>query len=1067
MDELMQKSAGNEAMTKRLQTMLVIALQSGTPRAFENAFHFLKSPDENLQNFAAQAIFARLLEYGKQGQFYDRLGSVQSRYASDPELQLFVERFALMQAAGGARLGYDAAKARALLDKSLDIAAAWDKSRGPFLAQAAAAARQAQAQGQKAQVPDLPSLTALEIQMLGEAAAAQGAPQSLKDLAKTEVNRTATLLIQDAESRIPGLHEKLIADGVVLPDTDNGYGGYSEYEGYGYGGYSGVSKHYRELYKLRHLRLLQEDLQAKAAEIQSNAVDAPEFIELMDRAGKVLPAMQEAGKAAGMLDGDTVAEKAADSVNPVLAEGVSKFSGSGFIRGLRAQGLAPDNGATSGEALYNEAYTLEQMRGVRAYLYGLALSGNGFNYDGTPRPLTVEERKYLAGALDSMARLEAQFYNAPPPQDEAVPPALAIGKISARAEKAAGKGAEERALMTELLATLRTPAGAQATVEELNDALETLFKGAPDAADRKVMLRELSAALDGKAAGAPLAAAAQKRLKDQFTKLETQLNEAFPGFNAKAAQAGARSSEYLDYATLKLSHIRRLEGVVNAAELEAKTKGALDDKQKAAVAAARALIPALIEAGPKAGLLPGDTPGERVADAVNPKLYANYLKFYGTMFRLELVNHGLAPNNGESSVDTGYSQSYSKADLQKLLAFLEDFRKSGNGWENETTRRPFTDDEKTVLDAAIETVREQLAHYPGDKTTLRGAALLGLAPLALVLGTWQIFLAMGAVGLAVWLYTRWTGDSDEGVEGPAERKTGPAPDAARRARRVELAAKKLASSVAGGSFRSLFIGAGGSDFAESRPYAGEDRRDMDWKATAKMGEPYAKKYELEKDMPLVLVVDVSGSGAFGTRGEEKRQVIEDVSSVLALAAAQLNLRVGAVLVSDKVEAYIPPKNGAQQAHEIIRRLQAQSDEPRKTDLRPALDFALKSIRSRAVVAVVSDFLAPDFRSSISSLAQRHDVRAIRVSDPAELGPMPDVGLLSVRDGETGELRDVDTSNAEFRAEHAALIERREGRLADAFSQARLRPLTLSTEGDYLQELQDAFDPKAQPTRSQK
>ena len=1058
MDELMEKSAGNPRMTARLEQMLVIALNAHTPRAFENVFHFLKSPDENLQGFAARAIYATLLAYGKDGQFYDRLGAAQGRYAADPELDLWVERFVLMHTAQKGA-GFDAAKARALLDSLLDAGQAYDASRAPALVAALQAAAKAQQAGQQApQIETPPSLTQAEIAMMGSAIAQPAAPDAVKDLVKAEVNRTTTKLIQEAQAQFPQLHKQLIEKGVVLPDTQDSYNGYEDDErGYyggrgGRGGGTSTTEHYRELYKLQHLRGLQAQLEADAKTLDSAKV-TPSLIELLDRASSALPEMQKTGKAAGMLDGGSAAEKAADDVNVVLADGVSKFAnGLAFVKGLRERHLAPDNGATSGESLYSESYTLEQLQGVRAYLLAVAASGQGADYSGKPQPLTVAERKYLVGAIEKLDALAAKHYGVKTPKAEVLPPTLTAARLSLQAESFAGKPEQERQVLKQLLAFAKSPQGAAATKDELADALEKIFTGAVDPADKIKLLGELTAALSGQTPPSPLAAAAEAQLVVLVNAQVTDLTGAFGKLSETLVAEHVRPSAYSNYSHYKILQLKRLLAVARAQAV------ATPAQEKALVAAAAAL-PRLIELAPKVGMLPGDTPGELVAEKVNGALYLNYQKFYGQIFKKELVKRGLAPDNGQTGQDDGYAQSYTKADLQKLLAFLEEIKTSGNGWEDDVKRRPLTDDEKKVLDGAIDAVRGQLANFPaGGPSALHGAALMGLALAAPGFGLLWVALAVGA-----WfLYKRWSADDEDAVSGAASSapRRGASEDARRRAKRVELAAKRLASSVAGGAFRSLFVGAGGSDFAESRLYQGEDRRDIDWKATAKQGEVYAKKYELEKEMPLMLVVDVSGSGAFGTRGADKRAVIEDVSAVLALAAANLNLRVGAVLVSDKIEAYLPPKNGAGQAQEILRRIQSMRDEPRRTDLRPALDLVLKELRARAVVAVVSDFLAPDFRGSLSAAAKRHDVRLIRVSDPAELRPLPDVGLLAVRDGETGEQRDVDTSDDRFRAEHAALIERRESRLSDSFTQSRLLPLVLSTEGDYLQELQDAFDPKA-------
>ncbi|OGR96347.1 MAG: hypothetical protein A2V88_14495 [Elusimicrobia bacterium RBG_16_66_12] len=234
---------------------------------------------------------------------------------------------------------------------------------------------------------------------------------------------------------------------------------------------------------------------------------------------------------------------------------------------------------------------------------------------------------------------------------------------------------------------------------------------------------------------------------------------------------------------------------------------------------------------------------------------------------------------------------------------------------------------------------------------------------------------------------------------------------------------------------------------------------MDWKTSAKKGELHAKKFELERDMPLMLVVDISRSGRLGTRGTDKRAVLEDAASVLALAAAHSNIRVGAVLISDRVERVIPPRGGSRHAMMIVDELLKAEPAGSATDLTPGLEAAGRLLGSRAMVAVLSDFIAPDFKDALGALASRHDVRAIRVTDPVEMGPLPDVGLLPVVDAETGATRMFDTSSRAGRAEAAAAVARREAAVEDAFRAARLDPISLSTEGTPLESLERGFHPK--------
>ncbi|PIR19243.1 MAG: DUF58 domain-containing protein, partial [Elusimicrobia bacterium CG11_big_fil_rev_8_21_14_0_20_64_6] len=188
--------------------------------------------------------------------------------------------------------------------------------------------------------------------------------------------------------------------------------------------------------------------------------------------------------------------------------------------------------------------------------------------------------------------------------------------------------------------------------------------------------------------------------------------------------------------------------------------------------------------------------------------------------------------------------------------------------------------------------------------------------------------------------------------------------------------------------------------------------------------------------------------------------IEDAAAVLALAAARSNIRVGLVLVSDRVEQVIPARGGSRHAMMIVDAILKAEPTSMATDLKPGLETAGKVLGSRGMVAVLSDFIAPDFKDALGSIASRHDVRAIRVTDPAEMGPLPDVGLLPVVDAETGATRMLDTSSRAGRAEAAAAVSAREAAVANAFSSSRINPISLSTEGDPLESLERAFHPKA-------
>ncbi|PIP82927.1 MAG: hypothetical protein COR54_12295, partial [Elusimicrobia bacterium CG22_combo_CG10-13_8_21_14_all_63_91] len=243
------------------------------------------------------------------------------------------------------------------------------------------------------------------------------------------------------------------------------------------------------------------------------------------------------------------------------------------------------------------------------------------------------------------------------------------------------------------------------------------------------------------------------------------------------------------------------------------------------------------------------------------------------------------------------------------------------------------------------------------------------------------------------------------------------------------------------------------------PYTNQDLRKINWKQSAKRQKLQVSRYEQEKDMPLMLLIDVSDSASMGRKGVDKRTVVEDAAALLALTAAHKNIPVGAIFFSDRVEGFLPPATGQKAAHRLVSRMIGISPTGAGTDVRAGIDFLQKSLSSRAMVAVISDFLAPDFGGPLAKIAGRHDVRAIRAVDPTEQQPLPNVGLVSLRDAESGELREVDTSNKANRAEQTSKIRSRERRLEEAFSSNRIRPITLYTDGDYARDLAEEFRAK--------
>jgi uncharacterized protein (DUF58 family) len=235
----------------------------------------------------------------------------------------------------------------------------------------------------------------------------------------------------------------------------------------------------------------------------------------------------------------------------------------------------------------------------------------------------------------------------------------------------------------------------------------------------------------------------------------------------------------------------------------------------------------------------------------------------------------------------------------------------------------------------------------------------------------------------------------------------------RRIRRIQIRTRVILESGIGGAYHAVFKGRG-MEFAEVREYTpGDEVRTIDWNVTARMGTPYVKKFVEERDLTLLLLVDVSGSQEFGSRYLRKRDYAAELAAVLAFSAVANQDRVGAVIFSDRVEGYIPPRRGRDHALRIVRDLLAREPVGRGTDLALALRFAQRVLRRRGIVAVVSDFQAEGWERALGVLRRRHDVVALHLSDPRE-SSLPQAGLVAFSDPETGERFVADTSRPEVR-----------------------------------------------------
>ncbi|HTK47206.1 MAG TPA: DUF58 domain-containing protein [Gemmatimonadaceae bacterium] len=253
------------------------------------------------------------------------------------------------------------------------------------------------------------------------------------------------------------------------------------------------------------------------------------------------------------------------------------------------------------------------------------------------------------------------------------------------------------------------------------------------------------------------------------------------------------------------------------------------------------------------------------------------------------------------------------------------------------------------------------------------------------------------------------------------KSPGVSPEVLRQVKLLELQTRGLVNSLFTGEYRSVFKGQG-MEFAEVREYqAGDEVRSIDWNVTARMRRPFVKRYIEERELTVLLAVDLSGSERFGTRGRFKSELACELAAVLAMSAIRNNDRVGAVLFTDRIEHVVPPRKGRRHALRLMRDLLVFAPTGTRTDLPAALEFTGKMLAHKSIIFVVSDFQADDLERPLKQLAQRHDVVAVTVDDPSER-TLPDIGLARFVDPETGTTLDVDTSDPAVRERFAAAVE---------------------------------------------
>lgn len=278
----------------------------------------------------------------------------------------------------------------------------------------------------------------------------------------------------------------------------------------------------------------------------------------------------------------------------------------------------------------------------------------------------------------------------------------------------------------------------------------------------------------------------------------------------------------------------------------------------------------------------------------------------------------------------------------------------------------------------------------------------------------------------------------------------------KKVRRIEIKTRGLSQNIFAGEYHSAFKGRG-MTFSEVREYQyGDDIRDIDWNVTARHNRPYVKIYEEERELTVMLLVDVSGSRLFGAVGEEKREMIAEIAATLAFSAIQNNDKIGVIFFSDKIEKFIPPKKGKKHILFIIRELIDFTPDHRGTDIGMVLRYFTDALKKRCTTFVISDFIdEKDYHKALSIAANKHDVYGIQVYDKRD-AQLLDVGLMRVQDLENGSEQWVDTSSKKVRNQYNRWWYERQQVMTDTFKRSRVNSCSVATDEDFVTPLMGLF-----------
>ena len=277
----------------------------------------------------------------------------------------------------------------------------------------------------------------------------------------------------------------------------------------------------------------------------------------------------------------------------------------------------------------------------------------------------------------------------------------------------------------------------------------------------------------------------------------------------------------------------------------------------------------------------------------------------------------------------------------------------------------------------------------------------------------------------------------------------------KKVRKIEIKTRRLSDHIFGGEYHSTFKGRG-MTFSEVRQYQyGDDVRNIDWNVTARYNEPYIKVFEEERELTMMLMVDISGSELFGTESQFKNEIITEIAATLAFSATQNNDKIGLILFSDDVELYIPPKKGRSHVLRIIRELIEFEGKSKQTNIVEALRFLSNVMKKKAIVFVLSDFISEDYQHTLKIVSGKHDVTGIRVYDKREQ-EIPNIGVVQMQDEETGELMLVNTTSKKVRQNYGKFYHDKVAYYKDSFSKSGAGTIDCRVDESYVKKLLGYF-----------